>query len=82
LLFLEVNNPKSTIDLLLNTQNLVINSPTNVPNKPVVENGVSSIEVRDYLIVLEKHLGNVLKSKPSTKGMSNMGIKWIIFLFL
>jgi len=54
----------------------------NVPNKPTAENGVSSIEIRDYLMALEKLLWNVLKSKPSTKGMRNMGINWTILLFV
>jgi len=49
----------------------------NVPNKPPsTGNGVSANDCKEYLISLEKELGNLLKCKPylSMKGMKNLGI--------
>lgn len=47
-----------------------------MPNKPpVAGNGVSASDCKEYMISLEKELGNLLKNKPSfMKGMKNMGI--------
>lgn len=46
----------------------------NIPNKPTTGNGVSSNDCKEYMMSLEKELGNLLKSKPSMKGMKNMGM--------
>jgi len=47
----------------------------NMPHKaPITGNGVSVNDCKEYMMSLEKELGNVLKCKPSMKGMTNMGI--------
>lgn len=52
----------------------------NIPNKPTTGNGVSSNDCKEYMMSLEKELGNLLKSKPSMKGMKNMGMNLTIII--
>lgn len=52
----------------------------NIPNKPA-GNGVSANDCREYMVCLEKELGNVLKCKPSMKNMKNMGMIFKKLLF-
>lgn len=47
----------------------------NLPNWP-------NIDAKNYMISLEKELENVLKSRPSTKGVKNMGTELTIILFM
>jgi len=48
----------------------------NIPNKPTTGNGVSSNDCKEYMMSLEKELGNLLKCKPTMKGMKNMGMSF------
>lgn len=74
-LFTELNSPKAAaIKVVAKPQDPVNKIPVfNVPNKPNSGNGVSSNDCKEFMISLEKELGNVLKCKPSTRGMKNLG---------
>jgi len=76
---LELNSPKAAVTkVAAKPQDPIDKLPVfNVPNKPpTTGNGVSVNDCKEYLISLEKELGNLLKCKPylSMKGMKNMGI--------
>jgi len=73
---LELNSPKAAIiKVATKPQDPVNKLPMfNIPNKPTTGNGVSSNDCKEYMMSLEKELGNLLKSKPSMKGMKNMGM--------
>lgn len=70
----ELNSPKAAIiKVATKPQDPVNKLPMfNIPNKPTTGNGVSSNDCKEYMMSLEKELGNLLKSKPSMKGMKNM----------
>lgn len=53
----------------------------NIPNKPTTGNGVSSNDCKEYMMSLEKELGNLLKCKPTMKGMKNMGMNFTIIIY-
>lgn len=73
--FLELNSPKAAvIKVAVKPQDPVNKLPVfNIPNRPTVGNGVSATDCKEYMMSLERELGNVLKTKPSMKGMKNMG---------
>lgn len=73
--FLELNSPKAAIiKVPAKPQDPISKLPIfNIPNKPATGNGVSATDCKEYMISLENELGNLLKSKPSIKGMKNMG---------
>lgn len=86
MLFLELNSPKaSVIKAVTKPQDPVNKLPMfNIPNKPpTTGNGVSVNDCKEYMISLEKELGNLLKCKPPMRGIKNMGINFKIrFLFI
>jgi len=53
----------------------------NIPNKPTTGNGVSSNDCKEYMMSLERELGNLLKCKPTMKGMKNMGMNFTIIIY-
>lgn len=53
-----------------------------VPSRPSIGNGVSTIDCKEYMISLKKELENVLKRKPSTTRMKNMGMLFKIMLLM
>ncbi|VVC32226.1 Protein kinase, ATP binding site,Protein kinase domain,Serine/threonine-protein kinase, active site,POLO [Cinara cedri] len=70
----ELNSPKAVaIKVAVKPQDPVNRLPIfNMANKPPAGNGVSANDCREYMISLEKELGNLLKCKPPMKGMKNM----------
>lgn len=53
----------------------------NIPNKPTTGNGVSSNDCKEYMMSLERELGNLLKCKPTMKGMKNMGMNFTLIIY-
>lgn len=80
-----MNSPKAVaIKVAAKPQDPITRIPMfNVPNKPA-GNGVSANDCREYMVCLEKELGNLLKCKPPMKDMKNMGMifKKLLFLYL
>lgn len=70
----ELNSPKAAIiKVASKPQDPVNKLPMfNIPNKPTTGNGVSSNDCKEYMMSLERELGNLLKCKPTMKGMKNM----------
>lgn len=70
-----MNSPKAVaIKVAAKPQDPINKLPIfNVASKPV-GNGVSANDCREYMVSLEKELGNVLKFKPPMKGIKNMGM--------
>lgn len=84
LFILELNSPKAAIiKVATKPQDPVNKLPMfNIPNKPTTGNGVSSNDCKEYMMSLEKELGNLLKCKPSMRGMKNMGMNWTNILYI
>ncbi|XP_025193335.1 serine/threonine-protein kinase polo-like isoform X2 [Melanaphis sacchari] len=72
---IELNSPKLSVTktkIASKPQDPCFKSPVlNMPSKPI-GNGVSKIDCKDYMISLEKELGNLLKCKLSTIRVKNM----------
>ncbi|XP_050442073.1 serine/threonine-protein kinase PLK1-like [Adelges cooleyi] len=70
----ELNSPKAAvIKAVTKPQDPANKLPLfNVPNRAVGGNGVSASDCKEYMISLERELGNLLKNKPITRGMTNM----------
>jgi len=84
---LELNSPKAAVTKVAAKPQDPVDKLLvfNVPNKPpTIGNGVSVNDCKEYLISLEKELGNLLKCKPhlSMKGMKNMGINLTNYFFV
>lgn len=68
---LELNSPKIATGQVTAKSQDSATEPCN--QHPSVEIGISKLDVKKYMIALEKELEKVVMSNPSRNGMYNMG---------
>lgn len=71
-----MNSPKPVVKVTAKPQDSILKPPIYNTANNSCEFGASSNECKEYMMSLEKELDNVLKSKPSMKGMTSIGTKF------